>query len=253
MAYELFYWPGIQGRGEFVRLTLEEAGADYVDVARERGPGKGVKALTTMLEGGAAPLTPFAPPFLRDGEIIVSHVANILLYLSPKLGLAPKAERERLFAHGLKLTITDFISEVHDTHHPISTDLYYEDQKAEAKARAAAFLQHRVPKYLGYFERAIAGNPAGPKYAVGGALTTVDLSLFQVWAGLAYAFPRAFAPAEKLYPRLAELAQAVAARPRVAAYLASERRIPFNELGVFRRYPELDEARPKSGASRGKK
>ena len=35
MRYELYYWPSIQGRGEFIRLTLEEAGADYVDVARK--------------------------------------------------------------------------------------------------------------------------------------------------------------------------------------------------------------------------
>src|SRR6516225_11573110 len=153
MAYELFYWPGIQGRGEFVRLALEAAGAPYVDVARERGAGRGVKALTAMLEGSAAPQTPFAPPFLRDGAIVVSHAANILQYLGPKLGLAPKDEAGRIFAHGLQLTITDFVGEAHDTHHPISAELYYEDQKEEAKARAAAFLKHRAPKYLGYFER----------------------------------------------------------------------------------------------------
>ena len=199
MPYELYYWPGLQGRGEFVRLALEAAGAPYVDVARERASGRGVKGMTAMLEGGA-PQTPFAPPFLRDGEIIVSHVANILQYLGPKLGLAPKDEAGRIFAHGLQLTITDYMAEVHDTHHPIATDLYYEDQKKEAKARTSAFLQGRVPKYLGYFERVLAGNPAGPEHAVGDTLTTVDLSLFQIWEGMAYAFPHAFAEAGKLYP-----------------------------------------------------
>ena len=163
MPYELFYWPGIQGRGEFVRLALEEAGADYIDVAREHGAGRGVKALTAMLNGGAAPQTPFAPPFLRDGDLVVSHVANILHYLGPKLGLAPKDEAQRLFAHGLQLTITDFVAEAHDTHHPISTGLYYEDQKKEAKARASAFLAHRVPKYLGYFERVLERQPGRPR------------------------------------------------------------------------------------------
>jgi glutathione S-transferase len=245
--YELFYWPGIQGRGEFVRLALEAAGAPYVDVARERGPGRGVAALTAMLGGRSAPFTPFAPPFLRDGDVVVSHVANILYYLGPKIGLAPAGEASRLFAHGLQLTITDLVSEAHDTHHPISTDLYYEDQKKEAKARAAAFLAHRVPKYLGYFERVLADNPVGNAHAVGDKLTTVDLSLFQVWAGLNYAFPRAFAGAEGRYPALSALAASVAAHPKVAAYLASERRIPFNESGVFRRYPDLDQAPPKSG------
>ncbi len=251
MAYELFYWPSIQGRGEFVRLALEAAGAAYVDVARERGPGRGVKALMAMLEGRDVPFAPFAPPFLRDGDLVVSHVANILLYLGPRLELAPADEASRLFAHGLQLTITDFIFEVHDTHHPISTDLYFEDQKQEAKARAAAFLAHRVPKYLGYFERVLGDNPAGPAHAVGEKLTTVDLSLFQVWAGLAYAFPRAFAGADKLYPALAALATSVAEQPNVAAYLASERRIPFNESGIFRRYPELDAAPAKAGRRKG--
>jgi glutathione S-transferase len=246
MPYELFYWPGIQGRGEFVRLALEAAGAPYVDVARERGAGRGVAAMTAMLEGRAAPFTPFAPPFLRDGGVIVSHVANILLYLGPRLKLAPEDEASRLFAHGLQLTITDFIFEVHDTHHPISTELFYEDQKKEAKARAGAFLAYRVPKYLGYFERVLTGNPAGSTHSVGDKLTTVDLSLFQVWAGLAYAFPRAFAGADRLYPALAGLAASVAAQPNVAAYLASDRRIPFNESGIFRRYPDLDQAPAKA-------
>jgi glutathione S-transferase len=246
MPYELFYWPGIQGRGEFVRLALEAAGAPYVDVARERGAGRGVAAMTAMLEGRAAPFTPFAPPFLRDGGVIVSHVANILLYLGPRLKLAPEDEASRLFAHGLQLTITDFIFEVHDTHHPISTALYYEDQKKEAKARSGAFLADRVPKYLGYFERVLADNPAGAAHAVGDKLSTVDLSLFQVWAGLAYAFPRAFAGADRIYPALAGLAASVAAQPNVAAYLASDRRIPFNESGIFRRYPDLDQAPAKA-------
>ncbi len=246
MPYELYYWPGIQGRGEFARLALEAAGAPYVDVARERGTGRGVKAMTAMLEGGA-PQTPFAPPFLRDGEMIISHVANILHYLGPKLGLAPKDEAGRIFVHGLQLTITDFIAEVHDTHHPIGTNLYYEDQKKEAKARSTAFLQHRVPKYLGYFERVLSDNPAGPAHAVGPGLTAVDLSLFQIWAGMAYAFPHAFADAAKLYPALAALAASVAELPKVAAYLASDRRIPFNESGVFRHYPELDSVPAKAG------
>ena len=251
--YELYYWPSIQGRGEFVRLALEAAGAPYVDVARERGAGRGVRAMTAMLEGGA-PQTPFAPPFLRDGDIVVSQVADILQYLGPKLGLAPKDEAGRVFAHGLQLTITDFVAEVHDTHHPIATDLYFEDQKKEAKARSTAFLRNRVPKYLGYFERVLTGNPAGRKHAVGGDLTTVDLSLFQIWLGMAYAFPHAFAGAEKLYPALFALVGSVEKLPKVAAYLASDRRIPFNELGIFRRYPEFEfgarEARPEDVVKR---
>lgn len=251
MAYELFYWPGIQGRGEFVRLALEEAEATYVDVAREPAKsGGGVRALMAMLEGEARPRPPFAPPFLRDGDVVVSHVANILSYLGPKLGLAPDDGASRVFAHGIQLTITDLVAEVHDTHHPISTDLYYEDQKGEAKACSAGFLGHRLPKYLGYFERVLNDNPAGPMHAVGDHLTTVDLSLFQVWAGLAYAFPRAMAGADKRYPALAGLAASVATRRNVAAYLASKRRIPFNESGIFHHYPELDQPPGKTGRKR---
>jgi glutathione S-transferase len=241
MAYQLYYWPGIQGRGEFVRLALEEAGAPYVDVCRERGEGRGVAAMTRIMRGKGGALIPFAPPILGDGDFVVSHVANILAYLGPKLGLAPGGEKLRFFADGLQLTITDLVAEIHDTHHPISGALYYEDQKKPAKARAAAFLDDRLPKFLGYFERVLTENPAGPAHSVGASLTTVDLSLFQLGEGLAYAFPRATANFAKKYPALAALRAAVRARPAIAAYLDSPRRLPFNESGVFRHYPELDQ------------
>jgi glutathione S-transferase len=237
MAYELHYWPGIQGRGEFVRLALEEAGAAYVDVARERGAA----AMTKIMRGKSGALAPFAPPFLKDGDFVVSHVANILAYLGPKLGLAPPTENLRFFANGVQLTIADFVAEIHDTHHPISAALYYEDQKKAAKACAGAFLDNRLPKFLGYFERVLEDNPAGPAHSVGASLTAVDLSLFQLAEGLAYAFPRAMAKFSARYPALAALREAVRARPRIASYLASPRRLPFNESGVFRHYPELDQ------------
>jgi len=239
MTYELYYWPGLQGRGEFVRLALEEADAAYVDVAREKG--KGVPALMKLLRATDDTHPPFAPPILKDGEIVISHVANILMYLAPKLGLAPRAEASRWYAHGLQLTITDLVAEAHDTHHPISTALYYEDQKEAAKARSTAFLHERMPKYLGYFERILSHNPAGPAHVVGNALSHVDLSLFQVHEGLRYAFPRATAKLSKSYPHLTALVDAVRARPRIAAYLKSPRRLAFNETGIFRRYPELDQ------------
>jgi glutathione S-transferase len=240
MPYELYYWPSIQGRGEFVRLALEEAGAAYVDVART---GKaGMAAMMKILDSKGAAHAPFAPPFLKDSDVLVSHVANILFYLGPKLGLAPKDGSLSLFAHGLQLTITDFLVEVHDTHHPIAVELYYEDQVEEAKARTKNFLKHRVPKYMGYFERILSTNPDGDKHAVGASLTYVDLSLFQVTEGLNYAFPRALKSFDDKYPRLAALREAVRERPNIARYLQSERRIPFNESGVFRHYPELDRA-----------
>lgn len=235
MRYELYYWPGIQGRGEFVRLALEDAAADYVDVGRV--PRTGMAALSRVLEDGRAHHPPFALPALKAGREIIAQTANILLFLGPRLGLAPESESGRLWAHQLQLTIADFISEVHDCHHPVAGSLYYEDQKKEAKRRSEHFRSERLPKFLGYFEDVIARNG---KCMVGRRVTYVDLSIFQVIAGLEYAFPRAMSGARSRWPRLVTLHQAVAARPRIAAYLASERRLPFNTEGIFRHYPELD-------------
>ena len=235
MAYELYYWNSIQGRGEFVRLALEAAGADYVDVAR-----RDLDAMLSMLQSKTEPYIPFAPPFLKDGDIIVSHVANILMYLGPKLGLVPEQEQQRFFANALQLSVTDFVKEVHDTHHPISNSLYYDDQKEAAKLRSADFLKGRLPKFMDYFERVLQRNPAGGHHMVGATLSYVDLSMFQIVEGLNYAFPKAMKGFAKAYPGLIRLHGAVAQHKNVAAYLKSERRIAFNEDGVFRRYPELD-------------
>ncbi|WP_431323852.1 glutathione S-transferase [Rhizobium sp. YTU87027] len=240
MAYQLYYWDGIQGRGEFVRLALEEAQADYVDVARQSGRGMGTGAMLELMRSRHEPHIPFAPPFLKDGELVVSHVANILFYLGPKLGLAPEDEKLRYVANGLQLTITDLVGEVHDTHHPIAASLYYEDQKEAAKARSAAFINERIPKFLGYFEQVLQQNPMGSNQIVGNRLTYVDLSLFQLIEGLRYAFPKAMKAYGVDYPGLTALHDAVARRPNVAAYLRSDRRLAFNEEGIFRHYPELD-------------
>jgi len=236
MPYELYYWPTIQGRGEFVRLALEEAGADYVDVAR--GPD-GMAAMMRMMESAAHP--PFAPPFLKDGDTVVGQTAAILLYLGARHGLAPKDPAGGLWTHQIQLTISDLVAEAHDTHHPISVNLYYEDQKEEALRRAADFRDSRVPKFLGWFERILARNPSGDAHLVGEAVTYADLSLFQTVDGLSYAFPKTMRRALRDAPRVAALHEAVAARPRIRAYLDSERRIAFNEEGLFRRYPELEE------------
>jgi len=241
--YELYYWPSIQGRGEFIRLAFEEAGAPYVDVARlPAAKGGGVQAIQRVLRGEGGGLRPFAPPILKVGDLLVAQVANILLYVGPRLGLVPDDEPSRIAVNQLQLTIADLVAEVHDTHHPISSGLYYKDQKAEAKLRSKSFLAQRLPKFLGYFEDVLQRNEKGGGHSlVGSSLTYVDLSLFQVMVGLAYAFPNALARAATKAPGLAALRDHVASRPRVAAYLASERRIPFNEDGIFRRYPELDE------------
>ena len=241
MNYELYYWPGVQGRGEFVRLALEEGGAQYRDVARESGKGAGMAAMMRLLNGRVA-RPPFAPPFLKAGRLLIGQTSNILQFLGPRHGLAPKAPAGRLWTHQLQLTIVDFVVEIHDSHHPVAGSLYYEEQRREARRRAADFVMNRLPKFLGYFEKVLAQNASGKRYALGAQLTYVDLSLFQIISGLNFAFPRAMARAARKYPRLLALHSRIQDRPRIAAYLASPRRIPFNNEGIFRHYPELDAA-----------
>jgi glutathione S-transferase len=236
MPYELYYWPDIQGRGEFIRLALEEAGVSYVDVARRSG----VAPMLKLLNGTRIKTPPFAPPVLKSGQQIVAQTANILLFIGARHGLAPRQDAARLWTNQLQLTIADFLVEIHDSHHPIASGLYYEDQRPEAKRRSRDFLKERAPKFLGYFEDVLTRNPAGDKYLVGKRLSYVDLSLFQIVAGLRYAYPRAMAQLEKRHPRVVALHDRVAKRPRIAAYLASDRRIAFNKQGIFRHYPELD-------------
>ena len=238
MRYELYYWPSIQGRGEFVRLALEDSGADYVDVART---SRGMSEMMRFMESRATDHPPFAPPFLKAGRLLIGQTANILFYLGPRLDLVPKSDPIRLWAHQLQLTIADWVAEAHDTHHPIAGSLYYEDQRDEAKRRAADFTAERIPKYLGYFERILKRNSKGNGCLLGKKVSYVDLSLFQMIEGLGYAFPHAMARLERNYPRSMALHDRIAARPRLAAYLSSPRRIPFNREGIFRHYPELDE------------
>ena len=235
MTYELYYWPSIQGRGEFVRLTLEDAGAAYRDIARQKG---GMPKLMRMLGNPNVRQQPFAPPILKAGKLLIAQTANILMFLGEKHNLAPKNEAGRLFVNQLQLTIADAVAEAHDAHHPIGSGLYYEDQKREAKRAAQQFKEERIPKFLGYFESVLAQS--GGPYLSGNPVSYADLSLFQLVEGLRYAFPLSMAPIERKLRRVPQLCERVALRPRIATYLASDRRLPFNESGIFRHYPELD-------------
>ncbi|MEJ0049096.1 MAG: glutathione S-transferase [Rhodospirillales bacterium] len=241
MPYELYYWPEIQGRGEFIRLALEQAGAEYIDVARGEGKGRGVGALMRALEDAQEAHPPFAPPFLKHGKVIVAQTAAILLYLGPRLDLTPADEAGRLWTHQIQLTIADLVVEAHDTHHPIGVGLYYKDQKPEALRRSEEFRGERMPKFFGWLETILQRNASAGGWLVGDTLTYADLSAFQVVAGLRYAFPRAAAGALRDAPKLTNLAANVGELPRIKAYLASDRRIKFNRQGIFRHYPELDE------------
>jgi len=236
MRYELYYWTGAQGRGEFVRLALEDVAADYIDVARKRGDN----AMMPFLRGKQAGALPFAPPFLKAGRMVIAQTATILAYLSPRLGLVPGGLSAEIYAQQLQATITDIVFEAHESHHPIAASLYYEQQRSTARKRSQAFREERIPKYLDYFESVLErgnGRQALSRHSY------VDLSLFQLISGLDYAFPNTMRRMQRQIPRLRALAERIAERPNIAAYLASPRRIPFNEDGIFRRYPELDPAR----------
>ena len=234
MSYELYYWTGIQGRGEYIRLALEAAGAAYRDVAREEGD----EVIAAVSRAAATPA--FAPPFLKDGELVVGQVAAILLYLGEKLDLAPREPRQKLWTHQIQLTIADFVLEGHDVHHPIGAGEYYENQKLESQRRAQEFREQRVPKFLDWFERILARNPDGPDHLVGNRLSYADLSLFQVMDGLIYAFPTLMGDLYEGYPKIRALCAAVADHSKISAYLASDRRLASNESDLFRHYPELD-------------
>lgn len=236
MSYELFYWPTIQGRGEFVRLALEEAGAEYVDVAREKG---GMARMDKAMKSNDHPS--FAPPFLKTGDVTIGQTANILMYLGEQHGLAPQDAQGKYWVGQIQLTIADVVTEAHDTHHPVASGLYYEDQLPEAKRRAADFTKERIPKFFDWFEQLLA-HPKGKDYLLGKDVSYADLSLFQLVAGLQYAFPKTLAHLAPKYPLLFALHDRVAARPRIAAYLASGRRLAFNQEGIFRHYPELEKA-----------
>ena len=247
MAYQLHYWPGVQGRGEFVRLALEAAGASYVDVARgDPAQGQGLPAMQHFLADPSVPRPPFACPLLVDGKRVIGQTAAILMYLGPRLGLVARNEADQLWTHQIQLTVADLVVEVHDIHHPLGGSLYYEDQKPEAVRRAAQFRSERLPKFLAWFEAVLQRNPRHASgqapHLVGGRLSYADLSLFQVVEGLRYALPKASGQALKKAPTVVALRDAVAAHRRVAAYLASERRLPFSEEGIFRHYAELDGA-----------
>jgi glutathione S-transferase len=243
--YQLHYWPGIQGRGEFVRLALEAAGSPYVDVARtDEAAGGGVGAMAPYLAAETTARPPFACPFLVDGKHVVGQTAAILLYLGPRLRLVGASEADRLWTHQIQLTIADFVVEVHDIHHPLGSSLYYEDQKPESVKRAQEFRRQRLPKFLGWFETVLERNAKNDgrevPHLVGGRLSYADLSLFQLVEGLRYALPKAATRALKNAPRIVALHAGVRSHKRVAAYLRSDRRLPFNEDGIFRHYPELD-------------
>jgi glutathione S-transferase len=235
MSYDLWYWPDIQGRGEFVRLVLEGAGIAYRDRAREDGAEALVKDLAAR-KG----FRPFAPPYLVDGDFAIAQVAHILAWLTDKHALGSGDLATDLQLIQLQLTVTDAVAEVHDVHHPVGADKYYHEQKDEALRAAASFRNARMPRYLGYFESALGVN--GGPFVLGAKWSHVDTSLFQLVEGLTYAFPLRMAALKPDYPRLHAVRDAVATIDGIAAYLASGRRIPFNEDGIFRHYPELDAA-----------
>ncbi|KAJ3494708.1 hypothetical protein NLG97_g3904 [Lecanicillium saksenae] len=245
--YELIYWPGIPGRGEFVRLLFEETGVPYKDHAKT--PDEGVAKVLAFIDakntGDDTNPPILAPPILKYGDVILNQTPNILIYLAPKLGLSPPAT-EAAFYHlnQASLTILDgFSNEVHETHHPIATSMYYEDQKEEAKKRSKAFIEERAPKFIGYVQRLLDSKTSGDgPWIHGDSLTYVDLVLFQCIDGTSYAFPKTMAQLKNSgkYDGVFKLYEAVKERPNIKSYLASERRTKYGD-GIWRHYPELED------------
>ncbi|MDE0933252.1 MAG: glutathione S-transferase [Novosphingopyxis baekryungensis] len=233
MSYDLWYWPSIQGRGEFVRLALEAAEIAYTDRAREDG----AEALLDDMDARTG-IKPYAPPYLVDGDLCIAQTAHIVSWLGAKHGFCGSDERETLGLIQLQLVVTDIVAEAHDTHHPVATGDYYDEQKEEAKRAAKGFREERMPKYFDHFETAL--NASDGPFVTGASWSHVDTSLFQLVRGLQYAFPKRMAALLPDYPKLAACADAVEALPGIRAYLDSDRRIAFNEDGIFRHYPELD-------------
>jgi glutathione S-transferase len=231
MTYDLWYWTGIPGRGEFVRLALEAGGIPYRDRAREDGDAAMIEDMARRTH-----LAPFAPPYLVAGDLCIAQTANILLFLGDR-HLGPGEGARRYHAQTLQLTIADMVAEAHNVHHPVASGLYYRDQKREAARAAEAFRDARMPKYLGWFERVLGGG--GP-WLLGAAWTYADLSLFQLLEGLAYAFPKRMATLAADIASITALRERVRALPALTDYLHGGRRLPFNEDGLFRHYPELD-------------
>ncbi|MCJ1456587.1 hypothetical protein MMC28_006949 [Mycoblastus sanguinarius] len=244
--YELLYWPSHPGRGEHIRLCFEEAGIPYKDTTNE-SKEKGMSALLSLISpeatGTAANPPPFAPPMLRHGDLLLAQAPNILLYIGPRLGLVPDHENALYHVNQLALTALDGLSnEVHDTHHPVGVNLYYEEQKAEALKKSEDFRERRLPKFLGYFERVLAGEASnGGEWLYGGQLTYADLVLWQCLDGVRFAFPNCFERARKSgeYTKVFGLMEQVEKRENIKSYLKSERRQPYNN-GIYRYYPELD-------------
>ena len=235
MAYKLWYWPSIQGRGEFVRLALEAAEIAYEDCARTVGE-EGLLADLNDRTGR----TPFAPPYLELDGLVIAQVANILMYLGERHSIAPSTMADRLWLNQLQLTIADLVAEVHNVHHPVAMMDYYDDQKPEAARAAKQFREERLPKFLGHFEDAAQANPGD--WLIDHRWTYADTSLFQIVEGLRYMFPQRMKTLEPEYPNLIRIHDQVAELPGIKAYLKSDRRIAFNTDGIFRAYPELDAA-----------
>ncbi|MEN3794425.1 glutathione S-transferase [Fulvimarina sp. MAC3] len=240
---DLYYWPGIPGRGEYVRLVLEAGGVPYRDVVRlPEDEGGGMAAMTAYLEGRKGYPIPFAPPFIIDDGVLISQTALCCAHVAEKCDLAPKQEADRAFALSIAVTTADFAAEAHDTHHPVGVSLYYEDQKPEAERRAKNFRLERIPKFLAWYENLIENNPEDSGWLVGDTMTYADLGLFHTCRGLAYAFPNAMGEAARAAPKVQELCRTTANLPKVLAYHDSDRALRFNEDGLFRRYTELDPA-----------
>ncbi|TAQ89053.1 hypothetical protein B7494_g2622 [Chlorociboria aeruginascens] len=242
--YELIYYTGVPGRGEHVRLMLEEAGVPYEDT-QFLSFDEARKNVTSWLAGGEHGNPPyFAPPLFKHGDLVISQTPNILLYLGPKLGLAGSRENDLYKINALALTALDLLcNEVHDTHHPIAVMLTWEEQKGESKRRSKYWVQNRLPTVLAYWQRVLENEERGSGlWLLGDIFTYADLVLFQCLDGTNYSFPKAIKQARETgkYDKVFKLYEDVKARPNIAQYLASNRRQKEQDWGIYRHYDDND-------------
>ena len=180
-------WDGVPGRAECIRLLFEYTGTPYEELKDNS------TLMTRIVDPEIVGIPPnLWPPVLElpNGKWL-GQTGVIMNYLSPKLGLAGYAkddtdldEDEKVFLSAktsqLVFTALDLLVEVsavdsrrpvhglcimscsqaHNVHHPVSTNLYYEDQKAEALRAAEQFRASRLPKYMQHFQSVLETNPA---------------------------------------------------------------------------------------------
>jgi len=225
--WQILYWPAKDadgkvaagaGRAEYLRVLFEEAGVPYQDVTA------GLRAFFWQnLE--AQPYPALAPPAIRKNNFILGQTAVCAKRLAMEFGFYPTDEDDAAHAEQIVTTVHEYIAEGRSAFHPVKNTMSYHDQKEEAKPYIAAFKADRLPRYMTNFERFLKANRGGGGFFVGDSLSYVDLQVMVMLQVTRSQFPDAWEAldAKLLKDHLAQME----ARPRIKAYLLSDRKQPF--------------------------